>query len=107
MGLGLGIIISSMTTKYRDLRFLISFGVQLMMYVTPVILPLSEFSGVMRKVAIINPMTPIIETFKAGFIQNTNYTSSDLIYSAVFSLVLFLLAILIFNKVEKSFMDTV
>ncbi len=107
MGLGLGIIISSMTTKYRDLRFLISFGVQLMMYVTPAILPLSEFSGVMRKVAIINPMTPIIETFKAGFIQNTNYTSSDLIYSAVFSLVLFLLAILIFNKVEKSFMDTV
>lgn len=107
MGLGMGIIISSLTTKYRDLRFLIAFGVQLMMYVTPVILPLSEFKGAMYRVASLNPMTPVIETFKAAFLGNENYQGIGLIYSVVFSIVLVIIAILIFNKVEKSFMDTV
>jgi len=108
MGLALGIIISSFTTKYRDLRFLVSFGVQLMMYATPVILPLSKFSGIMLKVVRYNPMTPIIETFKAAFLGiPKSYEISTLLYSTAFTFVFLLASILIFNKVEKSFMDTV
>lgn len=108
MGLGLGIIVSSFTTKYRDLRFLVSFGIQLFMYITPVILPLSQFKGIMKKVVMANPMTPIIETFKAAFLGVPNdYSINGLLYTTVFAVIVFCLAILIFNKVEKSFMDTV
>lgn len=108
MGLGLGIIVSSFTTKYRDLRFLISFGIQLFMYITPVILPLSQFKGIMKKVVMANPMTPIIETFKAAFLGvPKEYSVNGLFYTTIFTVVVFCLAILIFNKVEKSFMDTV
>jgi len=108
MGLGLGIIVSSFTTKYRDLRFLISFGIQLFMYITPVILPLSQFKGLMKKVVEANPMTPIIETFKAAFLGvPKDYSINGLFYTTIFAVVVFCLAILIFNKVEKSFMDTV
>ena len=108
MGLGLGIIVSSFTTKYRDLRFLISFGIQLFMYITPVILPLSQFKGIMKKVVMANPMTPIIETFKAAFLGvPKDYAINGLFYTTIFTVVIFCLAILIFNKVEKSFMDTV
>jgi lipopolysaccharide transport system permease protein len=108
MGLGLGIIVSSFTTKYRDLRFLISFGIQLFMYITPVILPLSQFKGIMKKVVMANPMTPIIETFKAAFLGvPKDYSINGLLYTTIFTVVVFCLAILIFNKVEKSFMDTV
>lgn len=108
MGLGLGIIVSSFTTKYRDLRFLISFGIQLFMYITPVILPLSQFKGIMKKVVMANPMTPIIETFKAAFLGvPKDYVINGLFYTTAFTIVVFCLAILIFNKVEKSFMDTV
>ena len=108
MGLGLGIIVSSFTTKYRDLRFLISFGIQLFMYITPVILPLSQFKGIMKKVVEANPMTPIIETFKAAFLGvPKDYSVNGLFYTTIFTVVVFCLAILIFNKVEKSFMDTV
>ena len=108
MGLGIGIIVSSFTTKYRDLRFLISFGIQLFMYITPVILPLSQFKGIMKKVVMANPMTPIIETFKAAFLGvPKDYSVNGLFYTTIFTVVIFCLAILIFNKVEKSFMDTV
>ncbi len=108
MGLGLGVIVSSFTTKYRDLRFLISFGIQLFMYITPVILPLSQFKGIMKKVVMANPMTPIIETFKAAFLGvPKDYSVNGLFYTTIFTVVIFCLAILIFNKVEKYFMDTV
>ena len=108
MGLSLGIIISSFTTKYRDLKFLVSFGIQLFMYITPVILPLSEFKGIMGKVVMYNPMTPIIETFKAAFLGiPKDYDIYSLVYTTVFTIITFCFAILIFNKVEKSFMDTV
>lgn len=108
MGLSLGIIISSFTTKYRDLRFLVGFGVQLFMYITPVILPLSEFKGIMGTVVKYNPMTPIIETFKAAFLGiPKEYDIYSLGYTTIFTVIVFCFAILIFNKVEKSFMDTV
>jgi len=107
LGLGFGMVISSLTTKYRDLIFLLSFGVQLLMYATPVIQPLSAVKGKWRLLFIANPMTSIIETFRYAFLGTGSFSVSGLIYSTVFMLVVMFFGILIFNKVEKSFMDTV
>jgi lipopolysaccharide transport system permease protein len=107
LGLGFGLIISSFTTKYRDLRFLISFGVQLMMYATPIIYPLSTLKGRWYELALYNPMTSVIETFKYSFFGSGILTWSGLAYSAAFAVTTVLISVIIFNKVEKSFMDTV
>lgn len=111
LGLGLGMIISAMTTKYRDLVFLLSFGVQLLMYATPIIYPIHSpgISPRIRSILMINPMSPIIETFRYSFFGSGGGTFSwfSLAYSAVFTIVVVLLGTVIFNKVEKSFMDTV
>lgn len=114
LALGFGTIISSMTTKYRDLQVLFSFLVQLWMYATPIVYPLSQVAG--KKVAgfdlttlmCLNPVTPIIETFKHGFLGASHFIGWGwLAYSFVFMIVVLALGILIFNKVQKSFMDTV
>jgi len=107
MGLAFGLIITSLTTKYRDLRFLIQFGVQLWMYATPVIYPLSSLSGKARTLVLLNPMTSIIETFKFGFLGSGTFRWENIIYSTVLTLVLLFISILIFNKTEQNFMDTV
>lgn len=108
MGLAMGVIISSFTTKYRDLRFLIGFAVQLMMYATPVIIPLSEFKGVLLRIVSLNPMAPIVETFKAAFLGvPEGFNITGLLYSTGFTAIFLVIAILIFNRVEKSFMDTI
>ncbi len=110
LGLGYGIIISSLTTKYRDLKFLIAFGIQLWMYATPVIYPLSVMEGRFEKYMWImqaNPVTSILETFKAGFLGQGTFTMQTLIYSAIHTLVVLILGIFIFNRVERSFMDVV
>ena len=107
LGLGFGIIISSMTTKYRDLQHLVSFGVSLWMYGTPVIYPVSSIPEQWRWVADLNPMTPIIETFRAGFLGAGDASWGRLLYSAGFMLVVLLIGILICNRVEKTFIDTV
>jgi lipopolysaccharide transport system permease protein len=107
LGLGLGIIISSMTTKYRDLRFLVTFGVQLMMYATPVIYPMSLLSPKAQFFISLNPMSSIIETFRYAFLGSGNLNFMHLLYSAVFSVVILLIGVVYFNKVEKNFMDTV
>jgi lipopolysaccharide transport system permease protein len=108
LGLGFGIFISSVTTKYRDFTYLVGFGVQLLMFATPVIYPLSEAKkkGVEWLVSI-NPMSSVIETFRYGLLGNGTYNSTHLIYSFVFMVVFLLASIVIFNKVEKNFMDTV
>ena len=110
LGLGAGMIISAMTTKYRDLAFLVSFGVQLMMYATTVIYPLSEaikkypeYSWVIEY----NPMTPIIETFRYGFLGQGSFTWGSLGYAIGVTFCLLIFGIVIFNKVEKTFVDTV
>ena len=107
LGLGFGIIISSMTTKYRDLRYLVSFGVSLWMYATPVIIPVSSFPERWRWVADVNPVTPIIETFRAGFLGAGDASWARLGYSAIFMVVVVFLGVVIFNRVEKTFIDTV
>ena len=110
LGLGAGMIISAMTTKYRDLAFLIGFGVQLLMYATTVIYPLSEAIKKYPDYAWIieyNPMTPIIETFRYGFLGEGSFTWGSLGYACGVTLVLFVFGVVIFNKVERNFVDTV
>ncbi len=114
LALGFGTIISSMTTKYRDLQVLFSFIVQLWMYATPIVYPLSQtksmfWAGIpVHKLMCLNPVTPIIETFKYGFLGCGDFVGWRwLVYSFVFMVVLLALGIVIFNKVQKSFMDTV
>ena len=107
LGLGFGIIISSMTTKYRDLTYLVSFGVSLWMYATPVIYPVSSIPEKWRWVATINPVTPIIETFRMGFLGAGDASWLGLAYSAGFMLVVMFIGVVIFNRVERTFIDTV
>ena len=107
LGLGFGIIISSLTTKYRDLQYLVSFGVGLWMYATPVIYPVSSIPEKWRWVANVNPVTPIIETFRKGFLGAGDASWARLAYSFGFMLVVLLIGVVIFNRVEKTFIDTV
>jgi lipopolysaccharide transport system permease protein len=107
LGLGFGIIISSLTTKYRDLQNLVGFGVSLLMYFTPVIYPVSSIPGKLRWIADVNPITPIVETFRAGFLGAGNASWTGLAYSAGIMLVAMFIGVVIFNRVEKNFIDTV
>lgn len=107
LGLSFGIIISSLTTKYRDLKFLVVFGVQLLMYASPIVYPLSIVPDKYRWIILANPVTSIIETFKYAFLGVGEFNWMHLAYSFVFTLVLFILGLIIFHRVEKSFMDTV
>ena len=107
LGLGFGLIFSSLTTKYRDLTFLIQFGVQLLMYATPIIYPLSEIPEKYRFLIWGNPVSHIIETFKYSFLGQGMFTLAGLLYSTLFTLVILFIGIIIFNKTEKTFMDTV
>lgn len=114
LALGFGIIISSMTTKYRDLQILFTFIVQLWMYATPIVYPLSQVRGKivagfnLETLMCINPVTPVIETFKYGALGAGEFIGWGwLAYSFLFTAVLLVLGIVIFNKVQKSFMDTV
>ena len=107
LGLGFGIIISSMTTKYRDLKYLVSFGVHLWMYITPVIYPVSAIPERYRWVALVNPITPIVESFRFAFLGAGTVSWIMLGYSFIAMLVVFLIGVLLFNRVEQTFMDTV
>lgn len=107
LGLGLGLIITALTTKYRDLAFLITFGVQLMMYATTVIYPLSAAPVNYRWLIELNPMTGIIEAFRFGFLGQGEFTINTFGYSVVFTLISLVLGVIIFNKTEKTFVDTV
>ena len=107
LGLSIGMIISSLTTKYRDLRFLVSFSIQLLMYATPIAYPLSAIPEKYNYIILYNPMTPIIMGFRNSLL-GTGYFDPNLYFYSVLSLVvLFLIGIVLFNKVEKTFIDTV
>jgi lipopolysaccharide transport system permease protein len=108
LGLGLGLIITAMTTKYRDLTFLVTFGVQLLMYGTTVIYPLSyaREKGY-GNIAELNPMTGIIEAFRYAFLGKGEFTAASLGYSTVVTLIILFFGVIIFNKTEKNFVDTI
>ena len=107
LGLGVGIIVSSMTTKYRDLSILVTFGVSLWMYITPIVYPISATSGFMQTILMINPVTQPIELLRYALLGQG--TINPLMYgiSVVVTILVFLFGIMIFNKVERTFMDTV
>jgi lipopolysaccharide transport system permease protein len=107
LGLGLGLILSALTTKYRDLSFLIAFGVQLGMYATPIIYPLSTIKSTYRRLIEANPLSPLVEAFRNAYLGKGELRWSSLGYSFLFMTVLVLIGTIIFNRVEKSFMDTV
>ena len=104
---GFGIIITSLTTKYRDLIFLISFGVQLAMYITPVIIPLSQVQGNKKIFFLLNPLTSLFEAIKYGLLGQGEFDLTWLLYSTVFAVGLLGFGMVIFSKVEKRFIDTV
>lgn len=107
LGLGLGMIISAMTTKYRDLSFLVTFGIQLFMYATPVIYPLSSAPEKYRWLIELNPMTNIIEGMRFSLLGTGAFSFQSLSYTIISTSVILISGTLIFNKVEKSFVDTV
>lgn len=107
LSLGLGMIFSALTTKYRDLALLLTFGIQLALYATPVIYPLSTVSDKWRWLVLANPMTAITETFRKGFLGSGTFSWLYLGYSTIITFVILLVGTLVFNKVEKSFTDTV
>jgi lipopolysaccharide transport system permease protein len=107
MGLGMGIIFSSLTTKYRDLQFLLGFAVQLAMYATPIIYPMSVLSDKLRAWLWWNPIAHVIEAFKYGFLGSGSASVSGLAYTTVFTIITLALGVIIFNRTEQTFMDTV
>ena len=107
LGQGLGMIISSLTSKYRDLSYLMSFGTQLLMYASPIVYPLSIVPEKYRYIIVLNPMTPIIEGFRQALVGKGHLDMSMFLYSLMFTITAFILGLLMFNKVEKTFVDTV
>ena len=107
LGLGLGLIITAVTTKYKDLTFLITFGVSLLMYGTTVIYPLSAAPEKYKRIIELNPMTGIIEAFRFAFLGKGEFSAWSLGYSALITVIVLFLGILIFNKTEKNFVDTI
>jgi lipopolysaccharide transport system permease protein len=106
-GLGFGILISALTTKYRDLTNLLGFGLQLWMYATPIIYPLSVIPDKYKILIIANPLTPIIISFKSILLGTESASPGQLIYSFLFTLVILITGVLIYNKTEQSFMDVI
>ncbi|GGF20606.1 ABC transporter permease [Hymenobacter cavernae] len=107
LSLGLGMIFSAMTTKYRDLAMLLAFGMQLLMYATPVIYPLSSIPAKYKWLIMANPMSCIVEAFRYAFLGTGSFSWGYLSYSLAVTIVVMLAGTIIFNKVQKSFTDTV
>ncbi|GAB3531485.1 ABC transporter permease [Pontibacter brevis] len=107
ISMGFGMLISAMTTRYRDLQFLIGFGVQLAMYGSTVIYPVSEIPEKYKLFIMANPMSPIIEVFRFAFLGTGTFQWSYVAYPTVFAACIFILGVIVFNKVEKTFIDTV
>ena len=107
LALGFGIIISSMTTKYRDLAVLVTFGVQLWMYATPVVYPASQIGGKLKTLMMLNPVSPIVESFRYAFLGSGSIPWNYLGISVLTTLVVLFAGVVLFIRVEKNFMDTV
>jgi len=107
ISLGAGMFFSAMTTKYKDLTFLLTFGIQLLMYATPVIYPLNSIPDQYKTYVMLNPLSAVIETFRYAYLGTGTFSWSALGYSSIFMVISLLSGITIFNKVERSFMDTV
>ena len=107
LGTAIGLIISSITTKYRDLNVLVSFGVSLLMYITPVVYPVSKVPENFRWLMLLNPVAPIVESYRYAFLGSGTFEWPFLLISLAVTAVLLFWGVLVFNKVEKNFIDTV
>jgi len=107
LGLGFGILISSLTTKYRDLTFALGFGVQLWMYATPIVYPLSVIPEKYRMIAAINPMTSVVESFRGAFLGASSVEPIHVAIGVIITLLVFTAGIILFSRIEKTFIDTV
>lgn len=107
IGLGGGVILSAFTTRYRDLVSVVAFGVSLLMYMTPIVYPLSMVPSAYRPLVMTNPITPIVEAFRFAFLGVGTVSAGHLAYSAIFAFAVVVCGILIFNRIERTFMDTV
>ncbi len=107
LGTGMGLVISSITTKYRDLNVLVSFGVSLLMYITPVVYPISRVPENFRWLMLLNPVAPIVETYRCAFLGSGSFEWQFLLISLAVTLALLFWGVIVFNKVEKNFIDTV
>ncbi len=107
LGLGTGIIISAATTKYRDLRLLVSFGVQLWMYATPVAYDINIIPDRLRDIYMLNPMTPVINAFRTAFLGIGSFDLKSYLISWIVTAVILFIGIILFSRVEKTFVDTV
>lgn len=107
LGFGIGMIVSSMTVKYKDIAVIVGFGMKIWMYASPVIYPISSVDGVLRTIAMINPLAPIIELFRYGFFGNGIVSIPFIALSVVETLLIFFVGLILFNKVEKNFIDTI
>lgn len=105
--LGMGMLFSSLTTKYKDLSFLLTFGIQLFMYITPVVYPTSALPEKYRFLVYFNPLSSVFECFRYAYLGSGSFDGMNLVVSSVFIFVILLIGTVVFNKVEKSFMDTV
>lgn len=106
-GLGLGMMISSMTTKYRDLALLASFGITIMMYATPVVYPLSSLSGNLKLIISLNPMSPILEGMRLSLLGKGTFDAYSFIYVLFISAIILVVGVVVYNRVEKNFVDTI
>ena len=107
LGLGVGIIVSSLTTKYRDLVILVGFGLSLWMYLTPVVYPMTQITGKLKTFILLNPMSAIVQNYKYALLGIGSFEVFYWIISIVVTSILFLVGVLLFNRVEQTFMDTV
>jgi len=107
ISLGFGLLISAMTTKYRDLSFLVAFGIQLWMYATPIVYPISQIPEKWKFIFMINPMSSIVEVFRYSFLGSGGVDFQYIFVSLLVTVIIFIIGLLAFNKVEKTFMDMV
>ncbi len=107
LGLGMGMLISSLVTKYRDLTFAMTFAVQIWMYLTPVVYPMSQVPERYRNLYALNPMVSVVETFRGAFLGASSIESSQILISVLGTVGIFFAGVILFRRIEKTFMDTV
>lgn len=106
-GMGLGLLVTAVSRKYKDVAMLLTFGIQLFMYATPIVYPLSSISGKLKLILQLNPMTTVVEMMRLGFLGKGTVDLFGVLYTVFITIVVLFLGILVFNKVEKSFVDTI
>ncbi len=107
LGTGVGLVVTSLTTKFKDLIYVVGFGVQLWMYITPIVYPLSSATGMMYYLLLINPVTPLINNFKYALLGTGEFLIASWIFSIIFTVIVFVFGIVLFNRTEKTFVDTI